>query len=102
MDVRTINDLVGPNSQAAAAGDELGLERTKRLARQIMVAVSDPKMHHSIPMKAARAVVDGKVDPAELKELLDIIVAKGRTINTPGAYFCSSLKRIFQRCEVPW
>lgn len=100
MEVRSLRDQL-----QHADGDELGLRRTRSLARQICDAVRDPAMHPSIPMKAARAVVDGKVDPAELVELLDIIAnmhARRAFKKSAGAYFVTSLKRIFQRCEVPW
>jgi hypothetical protein len=56
-------------------------------------------------MRAARAVVDGKVDPAELIELLDIMSAmhaRRAYKKSPGAYFVTSIKRIFQRNEVAW
>ncbi len=80
----------------------LGVDQTRTLAREIADAVRDPKMHPSIAMKAARAIVDRRISPGELTEVLDHICSHRRTINSTGAYFCSCLKRIFQRNEVPW
>lgn len=100
MEVRSLRDQL-----QQADGDELGIRRCRQLARQICDVVKDPAMHPSVPMRAARAVVDGKVDPAELVELLDIMSAmhaRRAFKKSPGAYFVTSIKRIFQRNEVPW
>lgn len=80
----------------------LGVSQARTLAREIADAVRDPKMHPSIPMKAARAVVDRRISAAELAQLLDHICAHRAGIDSPGAYFCACLKRIFQANEVPW
>jgi hypothetical protein len=84
--------------------DPLGTDAVRNVARAIMRAVGDPKMHHSIPTKVARAVVDRKIGPGELAEVCDIIEAKRKAgqLEKPGAYFLVSMKRLFQRNEVPW
>lgn len=100
MEVRTLRDQLFQSED-----DELGLRRCRQLARQICDVVRDPAMHPSVPTRAARAVVDGRVDPAELVELLDVIGAmhaRRAFKKSPGAYFVTSIKRIFQRNEVPW
>ena len=55
MHVRTLHDTL-----ERTEGEELGIRRTRSLARQICDVVRDPNMHPTIPMKAARAVVDPK------------------------------------------
>lgn len=82
----------------------LGTERVGLLAREVLRAVGDPKMHPGIAMRAARAVVDGKMETQELTEMLDIIASqrKAGRLRSPGAYFVTSLKRAFQRNEIAW
>lgn len=75
-----------------------------QIARHIMHKVGDAKMHPSISMKVARALIDNRVSRSEIDELLDIVERKRETgeLRKPGAYFVTSVKRIFQREEVPW
>lgn len=82
----------------------LGTERVEQIAREVLRAVGDPKMHPGVAMRAARAVADGKLETQELTEMLDIIASqrKAGRLRSPGAYFVVSLKRSFQRNEIPW
>lgn len=80
----------------------LGVSATRKLAREIADAVRDPKMHPSISMKAARAVVERKLSAEELTQLLNHICSHRRSIHSTGAYFCSCLKRLFQAEGIPW
>ena len=101
MEVRQLRDQLFQSE-----GDELGIRRCRQLARQ------KPRQRRpgsgNAPLRADAppcAVVDGKVDPAELVELLDIMAAmhaRHAFKKSPGAYFVTSVKRIFQRNEVPW
>lgn len=84
--------------------NELAIDQTRNLATQIQNAVGDPRMHTSIPTRVARAIVDRQISASELAEILDIVAdqrRKGR-LRSPGAYFVTSIKRVFQRNEVPW
>lgn len=84
--------------------DPLGTEAVHDMARAISNAVHDPKMHPSIAIKVARAVVERKVSPNEIAELCDIIKAKRMAgqLRSPGAYFVTSVRRIFQAAEILW
>jgi hypothetical protein len=84
--------------------DPLGTEAVRTMARAIMQAVGDPNMHPTIPTKVARAVVERRVLPDEIANLCDTIDAKRKSgqLRKPGAYFLSSVRRIFQREEIPW
>jgi hypothetical protein len=97
---RTLNRQSERNSSI----DPLGSDATDNIARLILKTVADPKMHPSIPVKVARAIVNRQVPPSELEQLLDIINAKrhSRQIRSTGAYFVAAIKRIFQRHEVIW
>jgi hypothetical protein len=61
-------------------------------------------MHPTIPTKVARALVKRRDLLEEISELLDTVRAKREKgqIHKPGAYFLSSVRRIFQREEIPW
>lgn len=85
-------------------GDYLAIDETRTIARQIADAVRDPKMHPTIAMKVARAVATRRISPDELIQILDYVVAKrvAGELRSPGAYFVTSIKRVFQANEVPW
>ncbi len=76
----------------------------RRIARHVLEKVGDAKMHHVVAMRVARALVDHKISRAEVDELLDIVEAKRKRgeLRSPGAYFVTSIKRIFERAEVIW
>jgi len=84
--------------------DPLGTDAVRKCARAIMRSVGDPEMHPSIPTKVARAVVERKLSPESIAELCDIIEAKRKAgqLEKPGAYFVASIKRLFQRNDIPW
>jgi hypothetical protein len=84
--------------------DPLGTDAVRNVARKIMCVVGDARMHPSIAYRAARAAVEHRLSPEELIELCDIIEVKRsrNELNSPGAYFTASLKRLFQRHEIPW
>jgi hypothetical protein len=86
------------------AGDPIGLDVVTTMARKIMAAVGDPTLHFSIPVRVARAIEQGLLSPQEVGEVCDIIIAKNRNkeLERPGAYFITSMKRLFQRHEIPW
>lgn len=99
-----IRELYDRAETAGTGTDPLGMDATRSVARSILDAVRDPKMHPSIAMRVARAITDGRLPKSELAEILDIIVAlrtSGR-VRSPGAYFMTSIKRLFQRNEIPW
>jgi len=97
VDARTILRETEP-----AAASPLAMDQARSLAREISDAVRDPKMHPSIPMKAARAICDRKISAEELTQLLDHICSNRRTIKSTGAYFCSCMKRMFQAAGIQW
>jgi hypothetical protein len=84
--------------------DPLGTDAVMQMARKIMTVVADPTVHRSIPVKLARAVVERKISPDEVAYMLDTIAAKRMSgeLDRPGAYFIVSVKRLFQRHEIPW
>jgi hypothetical protein len=84
--------------------DPLGTDAVRDLARAIHRAVNDPKMHPKIAMRVARVTWEGLLSRADLKELLDIVETKRRAkqLDSPGAYFVASIKRLFQRNDIPW
>ncbi len=84
--------------------DPLGTDAVRECARAIMRAVDDTKMHPSIPTKVARAVVERQISPGEIASLCDIIQAKRKAgeLNSPGAYFLSSVRRIFRAADITW
>ena len=84
--------------------DPLGTDAVAKIARKIMVVVGDPTVHRSTPVKLARAVVERRVSPEEVGYMLDTITAKRMSgeLDSPGAYFITSVKRLFQRHEIPW
>lgn len=97
--------LENANRQTEEAGtptDPLGTSATRTVAQEIVEVVRDPRMHASIPLKVARAVVERRVSPMEVGEVLEAIEANRSTIRCTGAYFVACVKRIFQRNEVPW
>lgn len=99
-DVRKLHDISKPDEN-----DPLATDATTRLARKIMDTIRDPKMHPTIAMKAARAVVDRKLPPTELAEALDSVTTKrasGGFTRSAGAYFVTILKRLFAWHEIPW
>lgn len=99
-DARKLHD-----EAAVEFNDPIGVDATRRIARQIVETIRDPKMHPTIPIRVARAVTDNKITPAELAEALDSIIAKrasGGFRVSAGAYFVTIMKRIFQYHEVPW
>ena len=84
--------------------DPFGTDAVRTMARAIMRSVGDHDMHPSIPTKVARAIVERKLSPNEVAELCDIIEAKRKAgqLERPGAYFVTSIKRLFQRNDIPW
>lgn len=84
--------------------DPLGTDAVRKVARKILCVVGDARMHPSIAYRAARAFVERRLQPEEIIELCDIIEIKRsrNELNSPGAYFTASLKRLFQRHEIPW
>ena len=82
--------------------DPLGTDAVAECARAIMRAVADPAMHPSIPTKVARAVVERSISPDEVAKLCDIIAAKRNQLNSPGAYFLSSVRRMFRAADLQW
>lgn len=102
--MNTIRELQDTVSQVSSPTDPIGLDAARTIARQIIEIVRDPKMHHSIPLRVGRAIADRQLNPSELKEILDIVLTQrlaGR-LRSPGAYFVTSIKRVFQRNEIPW
>lgn len=84
--------------------DPLGTDAVNTMARKIMNIVADPTVHRSIPIRLARAVVERKIPPDDVAYLCDAILAKRTSgeLGSPGAYFIVSVKRLFQRYEIPW
>jgi hypothetical protein len=74
------------------------------IAHKIQAIVADADMNPTIAIKAARAVVDGKLDLEEVTAILDGLTHQrtAGTLKKPGAYFCASLKRAFTRNQIPW
>jgi hypothetical protein len=86
------------------ADDALGLTWVRKMAGAIRMDVGDPLMHPSIPMKVARALWEKRLTIDEVAELCDIVRTKRQAgeLDSPGAYFVASIKRMFQRHEIPW
>jgi hypothetical protein len=84
--------------------DPLGTDAVRKMASAIQRAVGDPKMHPGIPLRVARVVYEGRLSRAAVKELLDIVEKKRRAkeLDSPGAYFVASIKRLFRRHEILW
>lgn len=99
MDARTIRE----QTQLPSPTD-LQQKEVRLVARQIQDAVGDPRMHPTIPMKVARAAIERKISITELCELVDYIAAKRQAgeLRSPGAYFVTSIRRVFQANEVTW
>ena len=76
----------------------------RRLARFIFHKVGDDRMHRSIAFKVGTALVESRCSRVELDELLEAVEAKRLSgeLDCSGAYFVTSIKRIFQREEIPW
>jgi len=96
---RLVNDLA---ESAGTPSDALAMKATRAIAQQIVDVVRDPKMHHSIPLKVARAVAERQLNASEVTTVLDFIEANRRKIRSTGAYFSASLKRAFQAAEIVW
>jgi len=84
--------------------DPLGTDKVREIARSIMRAIGDPNMHPMIATRVARAVIERKVSPDEIATLCDTVECKRKAgqLRVPGAYFLQSVRRIFQREEIPW
>lgn len=98
---RQFNDLT---TTAGTSQDPLGMDAVRAVARQIADAVRDPDMNPKIPLKIARDFAERKINASELAPLLESIIAGRMTgrINRPGAYFVTSIKRLYQKHEIPW
>ena len=84
--------------------DPLGLTWVRKMAGAIRMDVGDPLMHPSIPAKVARALWEKRLTVDEVAELCDIVRTKRQAgeLDSPGAYFVASIKRMFQRHEITW
>jgi hypothetical protein len=84
--------------------DPLGTEYVRKMVGAIRLDVGDPLMHPSIPTKVARALWERRLSLEEVAELLDIVRTKrlAGELGSPGAYFTASVKRMFQRNDIPW
>lgn len=85
--------------------DPLGTDAVRTVARKLATVVADPTVHPSIFVRVARAVVQRRVSPEEVARLCDTIMAKhraGEFEKSAGAYFITSVMRMFKRNQVPW
>lgn len=99
-----MDDLTQARRRAAETiiGDPLAANTAKALAKRILARVRDTKMHESIALRAAHAVLAHKLSVDSIRELLDIIERKRDRLRSPGAYFCASLKKMLLRAGVDW
>jgi hypothetical protein len=84
--------------------DPLGSEYVRKIVGAIRADVGDPLMHPSIPTNVARALWERRLSIDEVAELCDIVRTKrlAKELESPGAYFVASIKRMFQRNDIPW
>ena len=90
--------------EQARADDPMGTKRVEQIARSIMDDVGDVDMHGSIPTKVARAIFENRIPFGEVAVVCDIIRSKrkSRQLDKPGAYFLSSMRRLFRKHDLKW
>lgn len=78
--------------------------KIRAYAQSIIADVGDPDMHPSIPTKVARALVDCNLTITEVAEVTAIIRRKREAgqLDKPGAYFLSSMRRLFRKHDLTW
>lgn len=82
----------------------LGTQQVRNCARELVRAIADKDMHPSIPLRVARAIVERQVSVHSVNEICDHIEAKRMAgeLKKPGAYFLSSVRRLFYANGVEW
>ena len=84
------------------AADPVGTRQIKILAERIKLGIGDRGMHDAIPWKAAEAVLRHGVSLDEIREVLNCIARKRDGLNSSGAYFSASFKRILAKHGLTW
>lgn len=89
--------------------DSIAVTNTFKLVDEIRRWVKPWGVFDEVTIKVARAIVENRLSPVRVGEIIETIVVRRRRpkadkyyIPNPGSYFVISVKREFQRAGIPW